>query len=103
MLYNSIQSDVKSNIDVVGFIDDDERKIGKKIDRIQVYAYQQITEDLLKKKKVDAVVSAGNSGATMAAAIKYLPLLAQAIERATFLGSRLLSIFASPRPCRARP
>ena len=28
--------------------------------------------DLLKKKKVDAVVSAGNSGATMAAAIKYL-------------------------------
>ena len=28
--------------------------------------------DLLKKRKVDAVVSAGNSGATMAAAIKYL-------------------------------
>lgn len=28
--------------------------------------------DLLKKKKVDAVVSAGNSGATMAAAIKFL-------------------------------
>lgn len=28
--------------------------------------------DLHKKKKVDAVVSAGNSGATMAAAIKYL-------------------------------
>jgi len=56
ILYNSIQSDVKSNIDVVGFIDDDERKIGKKIDRIQVYAYNQITEDLLKKKNVDEVI-----------------------------------------------
>ena len=31
-----------------------------------------IAFDLLKNKKVDAVVSAGNSGATMAAAIKYL-------------------------------
>ncbi len=28
ILYNSIQSDVKSNIDVIGFIDDDNRKIG---------------------------------------------------------------------------
>ena len=56
VLYNSIQSDVKSNIDVVGFIDDDERKIGKKIDRIPVYSYEQITEDLLEKKNVDEVI-----------------------------------------------
>jgi len=56
VLYNSIQSDVKSNIDVVGFIDDDERKIGKKIDRIPVYAFLQITEELLEKKNVDEVI-----------------------------------------------
>ncbi len=35
ILYNAIQSDVKSNIEVIGFIDDNERKIGKKIDRIR--------------------------------------------------------------------
>lgn len=56
ILYNSIQSDVKSNIDVIGFIDDDNRKIGKKIDRIQVFGYPEISDDFIEKKNVDEVI-----------------------------------------------
>ncbi|MBT8393248.1 MAG: polysaccharide biosynthesis protein [Bacteroidia bacterium] len=56
ILYDSIQNDVKSNINVIGFIDDDERKIGKRIDRIPVFGYQQITDDLLQKKNVDEII-----------------------------------------------
>ena len=55
-LYDSIQSDVKSNIDVIGFIDDDKRKIGKKIDRIQVFGYPEISDDFIQKKDVDEII-----------------------------------------------
>lgn len=56
ILYNSIQNDVKSNINVIGFIDDNDRKIGKKIDRIQVFAYQDISDDFIQKKNVDEII-----------------------------------------------
>jgi FlaA1/EpsC-like NDP-sugar epimerase len=56
ILYNSIQNDVKSNIDVIGFIDDDERKIGKKIDRIPVHGYNDLNEEFLLKKNVDEII-----------------------------------------------
>lgn len=56
ILYNSIQSDVKSNINVVGFIDDNNRKIGKKIDRVQVFGYLEINDAFIQKKNVDEVI-----------------------------------------------
>jgi FlaA1/EpsC-like NDP-sugar epimerase len=56
IVYDAIENDVKSNIEVIGFIDDDERKIGKKIDRIKVYKYDEINEDFLEKKKVDEII-----------------------------------------------
>ena len=56
ILYNSIQDDVKSSINVIGFIDDDVRKIGKKIDRIQVFGYPEINDDFLEKKHVDEII-----------------------------------------------
>ncbi len=54
--YDAITSDVKNNIDVIGFIDDDERKVDKKIDRIKVYRYKTIDEDFLEKNNVDDII-----------------------------------------------
>ena len=54
--YDAITSDVKSNIEVVGFIDDDERKVGKRIDQLKVYDPKLIDQDFIDKLKVDEII-----------------------------------------------
>ena len=56
ILYNTIQDQVRSNLQVVGFVDEDTRKIGKKIDRIKVYSNSEITDEFLEKKQVDEII-----------------------------------------------
>ncbi|WP_299523342.1 nucleoside-diphosphate sugar epimerase/dehydratase [Winogradskyella sp.] len=56
LTYDAIQNDTKSGFQVVGFIDDDERKIGKKINLIKVYGFDEITYDFIKKYKVEDVI-----------------------------------------------
>jgi len=54
--YNAIINDVKTNIHVLGFIDDNSRKIGKKINLLSVYSLNQISPKLIKKLAADEVI-----------------------------------------------
>ncbi len=56
LTYDAIQNDTKSGIEVVGFIDDDERKIGKKINLLKVYSIDEINEAFIKKNNVEYVI-----------------------------------------------
>lgn len=56
LTYDAIQNDTKNGFEVVGFIDDDERKIGKKINLVTVYGLSDIDEDFIKKNKVEDVI-----------------------------------------------
>ena len=56
IVYDAIQSDVKNNIEIVGFIDDDERKIGKKINRNKVYGYNEIDANFIEKKDIEEII-----------------------------------------------
>ncbi|WP_369048912.1 polysaccharide biosynthesis protein [Tenacibaculum sp. UWU-22] len=54
--YAALNRDTKNNFEVLGFIDDDTNKIGKKIDRTKVYGLSQITRKFIKQKQIDEVV-----------------------------------------------
>lgn len=54
--YDAITSDVKNNIEVIGFIDDNERKVGKKIDQVKVYNSKSIDDEFIEKYKVDEII-----------------------------------------------
>lgn len=56
LTYDAIQNDTKSGFEVVGFIDDDERKIDKKINLIKVYSIESIDENFIKSNHVEVVI-----------------------------------------------
>ncbi|WP_299362326.1 nucleoside-diphosphate sugar epimerase/dehydratase [Winogradskyella sp.] len=56
LTYDAIQNDTKNGFQVVGFIDDDERKIGKKINLLKVYSISSIDEAFIKKYDVEDVI-----------------------------------------------
>ncbi|MEF3079080.1 polysaccharide biosynthesis protein [Winogradskyella poriferorum] len=56
LTYDAIENDTKNGFEVVGFIDDDERKIGKKINLVTVYGLSDIDEAFIKKNKVEDVI-----------------------------------------------
>lgn len=56
LTYDAIQNDTKSGIEVVGFIDDDERKVGKKINLLKVYNIEAIDKKFIKKHNVEDVI-----------------------------------------------
>lgn len=54
---NAIRQDPKSNTEVVGFVDDNEKVMGKRIDGIKVYSFDEVfDEKFLTKNKVKGVV-----------------------------------------------
>jgi len=56
LTYDAIQNDTKSGLKVVGFIDDDERKIGKKINLLKVYNINKIDTNFIKNQNVEDVI-----------------------------------------------
>ncbi|WP_417620125.1 polysaccharide biosynthesis protein [Oceanihabitans sediminis] len=54
--YDAISNDPKSNIKVFGFLDDNEGKIGKNINMINVYDPQKITKEFIKKNNIEEVI-----------------------------------------------
>lgn len=56
LTYDAIKNDTKNGLEVVGFIDDDERKIGKKINLVKVYKISTIDEDFIKKYNLEDVI-----------------------------------------------
>ena len=56
LTYDAITNDTKSNIEVIGFIDNDERKIGKKINLLKVYSSDEIDDDFIEKHDINEVI-----------------------------------------------
>ncbi|WP_299136279.1 nucleoside-diphosphate sugar epimerase/dehydratase [uncultured Tenacibaculum sp.] len=54
--YGALNRDTKNNYQVVGFIDDDPKKLGKKINRIKIYEKKSINSDFIKKKEIDEII-----------------------------------------------
>jgi FlaA1/EpsC-like NDP-sugar epimerase len=54
--YGALNKDTKSNFEVLGFIDDNQNKIGKKIDRVRIYELKKVTEEFLKKNSIVQIV-----------------------------------------------
>ncbi|MEP5254121.1 MAG: nucleoside-diphosphate sugar epimerase/dehydratase [Winogradskyella arenosi] len=63
--YDAIENDTKSRLKVVGFIDDDERKVGKKINLLNVYDLASLTPKLVARLDVeDVIISMQNIDST---------------------------------------
>ncbi|MEO9570763.1 MAG: nucleoside-diphosphate sugar epimerase/dehydratase [Polaribacter sp.] len=54
--FSALNRDTKNNYDVVGFIDDNKNKIGKKIDRVKIYNPKSITKDFIEKHVIHEVI-----------------------------------------------
>nr|WP_053972740.1 nucleoside-diphosphate sugar epimerase/dehydratase [Mangrovimonas sp. ST2L15] len=54
--YDAVTNDPRSNIQVIGFIDDDERKTDKKINQLKVYSPKKITREFVDKNVIDEVI-----------------------------------------------
>ncbi|CAL2088200.1 Capsular polysaccharide biosynthesis protein CapD [Tenacibaculum sp. 190524A02b] len=56
MTYGALNRDTKNNYQVVGFLDDDPKKLGKKINRIKIYTGKNINEEFVKRKEIDEII-----------------------------------------------
>lgn len=54
--YDAINNDPASKAEVIGFIDDNEQKIGKKINLLYVYGLDKITPSFIEKKMITEVI-----------------------------------------------
>ena len=54
--YGALNRDTKKNYEVLGFIDDDQNKINKKIDRIKIHPLEKISIDFIDKYSIDEII-----------------------------------------------
>lgn len=54
--YDVLNNDTKINHEIIGFIDDNPKKIGKKINLVNVFGLDQITAEFIKKHRLDEVI-----------------------------------------------
>lgn len=54
--YGALNRDTKNKYEVLAFIDDDEKKVGKKIDRIKIYNGKIITKEFIKNRQIDEII-----------------------------------------------
>ncbi|WP_040281922.1 polysaccharide biosynthesis protein [Psychroserpens damuponensis] len=54
--YDAISNDPNNSHEIIGFIDDNERKIGKKINTLKVYSLENITSEFIEKHGIEEVI-----------------------------------------------
>ncbi len=54
--YGALNRDSKNKYEIIGFIDDDSKKIGKKIDRIKIYSSKVINKSFIEKKQINEII-----------------------------------------------
>lgn len=54
--YDAISKDPQNSYQVIGFIDDNESKVGKKINLLPVYSLKKITAELVSKNAIEEVI-----------------------------------------------
>lgn len=65
LLTYSVLRDIKENkVQIVGFIDDDKRKWGKRINGLKVYKYSNITPEFIKRKGISEIIIAFQDSST---------------------------------------
>lgn len=56
LTYDAISNDPKNSYNVIGFIDDNESKVGKKINLLTVYSLEKLNPEFISKTKVEEVI-----------------------------------------------
>tara|TARA_R110002073_G_scaffold72537_1_gene177579 strand:- start:599427 stop:601307 length:1881 start_codon:yes stop_codon:yes gene_type:complete len=56
LTYSTINNDLKNNSKIVGFIDDDSTKVGKKYNRVKVFSAEEITKEFITKNDVKEII-----------------------------------------------
>ncbi|WBX76143.1 nucleoside-diphosphate sugar epimerase/dehydratase [Tenacibaculum ovolyticum] len=54
--YGALNRDTKNKYEVIGFVDDDEKKIGKKIDRVKIYNGHKIDQNFITNKHINEII-----------------------------------------------
>ncbi len=54
--YDAISNDTQRKIKIVGFIDDNNDKVGKKINQLKVYSLDQVTQEFVEKTELNEVI-----------------------------------------------
>ena len=52
----ALQRDTKRNYNILGFIDDDKKKVGKKINRIKIYGIGEIDSELITRFHINEII-----------------------------------------------
>ena len=56
LTYDAITNDPKNSHKIIGFIDDNESKVGKKINTLSVYSLDKMTPQFIKKNSIEEVI-----------------------------------------------
>ncbi len=56
LTYATLTNDVNNNSNVIGFIDDNKNKVGKKFNRVKVYSSDKLTENFIKGKDIKEII-----------------------------------------------
>ncbi len=54
--YGALNKDTKKNYEVLGFIDDDIKKVNKKIDRLKIHPLERINISFINKNNIDEII-----------------------------------------------
>ena len=54
--YGALNRDTKNKYEVIGFVDDDEKKVGKKINRIKIFDGRRIDQNFIESKQIDEII-----------------------------------------------
>lgn len=58
LTYNALTSLSRSNVRVIGYVDEDRKKVGKQINGVRVYSHNMLKPDFLRSKSIDEVIFA---------------------------------------------
>lgn len=58
IVYSTLRKDLENSFKVIGFVDDDENKVGKRINRLPIYGDVDLTDSFVKENNIEEVIIA---------------------------------------------
>ena len=56
LTYSTINNDPNNSSNVIGFVDDDKNKVGKKFNRVKVFSPEALSKEFLKSKEIKEII-----------------------------------------------